>query len=452
MRYIADLHIHSHYSRATSKASHLYGLAAWAQIKGINVIGTGDFTHPRWYQELRDNLIEAEPGFFKLKPCKKEDLSELVPPCIVPDISNIRFVLTAEISSIYKRHDRVRKVHNLIFAPDFDSVSQINSTLAGLGNIESDGRPILGLDSRDLLEIVLEKIPDGFLVPAHIWTPWFSLFGSKSGFESIEECFADLSPHIFALETGLSSDPEMNRLVSALDRFTLISNSDCHSPAKLGREANIFNTDFDFYSMADAIRFPTDLAGRQQFEASIEFFPEEGKYHNDGHRKCGVSLEPEQTRKCHGVCPACGRPVTVGVLNRVMELADRQKPCYPPGSPGVYSLIPLAEVLGELVGVGSSSKKVANVYALLISKLGSEFEILLRIPIEEIKQIVSPVLGEAINRIREKRVMRQPGFDGEFGAIKVFSEEQRLDLVPKMDLFGVKASPARKKANVLKKK
>ncbi|MBW2739023.1 MAG: DNA helicase II, partial [Deltaproteobacteria bacterium] len=309
MKYIADLHIHSPFSRATSKFGTLAGLFAWARIKGINVVGTGDFTHPGWLSQLKEYLEPAEPGLFKLK-------DEDVPPMLSNVSCNpipVRFMLTSEISCIYKRDEKVRKVHNLLYVPDFESVERINAKLAAIGNIESDGRPILGLDSRNLLEILLEQAAEGFFVPAHIWTPWFSLFGSKSGFDAIEDCFADLTDHIFALETGLSSDPEMNRMISALDRFTLISNSDCHSPSKLGREANVFDTDLDFFSIREALKKP-ETGG---FKGTIEFFPEEGKYHLDGHRKCGVCLEPEETRKLKSICPVCGRKLTVGVMHRV---------------------------------------------------------------------------------------------------------------------------------------
>ena len=442
MRYIADLHIHSSFSRATSKASHLPGLAAWAAVKGIQVVGTGDFTHSGWLGQIEDNLEEAEPGFFRLKNADPSAYRDILPEGVWVDSSRIRFVLTAEISSIYKRGGRVRKVHNILFAPDLGSVKRINATLAGIGNLESDGRPILGLDSRNLLEILLENAPDGFLVPAHIWTPWFSLFGSKSGFDAIEDCFGDLTSHIFALETGLSSDPDMNRLISALDRFSLISNSDCHSPAKLGREANIFNTDFDFFSMRDALRSPADGQGNQRFEATVEFYPEEGKYHCDGHRKCKVVLEPSETRKLNGICPVCNRPLTVGVLYRVMELADRDRPLYPPGSPKVHSLVPLPELLGELLGVGPATKKVAAAYAGLIRQFGSEFAILLETGIDDLAAAASPILAEAVQRVREGKVIRSAGYDGEFGVIKVFSDRERKSFGGQLNLFGAGTSDA----------
>ncbi|MHB8809379.1 MAG: UvrD-helicase domain-containing protein [Desulfobulbaceae bacterium] len=436
MRYIADLHVHSPFSRATSKASHLQGLAAWAAVKGIQVVGTGDFTHPGWLRQITENLAPAEPGFFRLKPqcCTVPD--NVLPPGLQVDVSTIRFVLSAEISSIYKRGGQVRKVHNILFAPDLASVRRISSVLAGIGNIEADGRPILGLDSRDLLEIVLENAPEGFLVPAHIWTPWFSLFGSKSGFDAIEECFGDLSDQVFALETGLSSDPDMNRLVSALDRFTLISNSDCHSPGKLGREANILTTGFDFPSLREALRQPVSASGEQRFAATIEFYPEEGKYHGDGHRKCGVSMEPAETRKVGGICPECHRPLTVGVLNRVMELADRDAPLYPHAAPRVHSLVPLAELLGDMLDAGPATKGVTAAYVRLIQQYGSELALLLTTAPETIARETSPQLAEAIQRVRSGRVIRTAGYDGEYGVIRVFSEQERRALGGQRHLFG----------------
>ncbi|MGB5684292.1 MAG: UvrD-helicase domain-containing protein, partial [Candidatus Electrothrix sp.] len=448
MPYIADLHIHSRYSRATSKASNLHGLAAWAAIKGIDVVATGDFTHPGWFAHLAENLEPAEPGLFRLKKQPNfAELAPILPPGVQPDTSHIRFLLSAEISSIYKRGGKVRKVHNLLYAPDLDAVRRINTVLAGIGNLHSDGRPILGLDAKILLEILLEQAPEGFLVPAHIWTPWFSLFGSKSGFDAIEECFDDLSSEIFALETGLSSDPEMNRHISALDRFSLISNSDCHSPSKLGREVNIFATDLSFPALKEALRNPVDEQGKQRFQATVEFYPEEGKYHCDGHRKCGVCLEPAQTVEAEGICPQCGRPMTIGVLYRIMELADREAPVWPEGSPAVHSLIPLQEMLGELFNCGPATKKVNTVYSKLINTFGSEFKILLETPIEELNT-ASPLLGTAVQRVRENKVIRKPGFDGEFGVIRVFEEHEQEQLAGQLNLFGVTpAKPRKKKAN-----
>ena len=426
MQYIADLHIHSPFSRATSPAGNLAGLFAWARVKGIHLLGTGDFTHPGWFSQLQEQLVEAEPGFFRLR-------NETVVPAlagVTPEAIPVRFVLTAEISSIYKKHGQVRKIHNLLFAPDFAAASRINAKLATIGNIEADGRPILGLDARDLLEIVLERAPGGFLVPAHIWTPWFSLFGSKSGFDRIEECFGDLTDHIFALETGLSSDPAMNRLVSSLDRFTLISNSDCHSPAKLGREANLLATGFDFVALREALKHPADGG----FLGTVEFFPEEGKYHFDGHRKCNVCLDPHESRATNDRCPVCERPLTIGVSHRVLELADREQPLYPAGGGVVHSLIPLPEVIGEMMGRGPATQGVMTQYAKVIQRFGSEFNLYLQTPVEEINHF-SPILGEAILRIRASRVSRHPGYDGEFGTITVFAEGELEKLAGQKSLF-----------------
>ncbi|MDA8164228.1 MAG: UvrD-helicase domain-containing protein [Desulfobacteraceae bacterium] len=433
MRFLADLHIHSPFSRATSAASDLAGLFAWARVKGLHLLGTGDFTHPGWFARLREGLVPAEPGLFRLR-------DERVPPALpgaAPEPIAVRFLLSAEISSIYKRHGQVRKVHNIIYAPDFEAAARINARLAAIGNIEADGRPILGLDSRDLLEIVLEQAPGGFLVPAHIWTPWFSLFGSKSGFDAIEECFGDLSGHVFALETGLSSDPDMNRLISALDRFTLISNSDCHSPGKLGREANLFDAELSYPALRQALERP-----ETGFLGTVEFFPEEGKYHLDGHRKCNVCLEPAETRRLGEICPVCGRPLTVGVLHRVLELADRETPRHPAAAPAVHSLIPLPEVLGEVLGTGRGSKAVLAQYAQTISRFGSEFKLYLDTPIEEIER-AAPVLAEAVRRMREGRVIRQGGYDGEFGVIRVFGEGELAAFKGQQGLFAGPSRPRR---------
>jgi len=428
---IADLHIHSPFSRATSKSGLLPNLYAWAKVKGIDVVGTGDFTHPAWQAHLREHLQPAEPGLFKLK-------DENVPPAlpgVIPHARTVRFMLTAEISSIYKQGGQVRKIHNLLFAPDFDSATRISAALAAIGNIEADGRPILGLSARNLLEIVLEKAPDAYLVPAHIWTPWFSLFGSKSGFDTLEDCFADLSPQVFALETGLSSDPEMNRLISALDRYTLISNSDSHSPSKLGREANLFDTPLDFYAMRAALAQPA-----QGFHGTLEFFPEEGKYHLDGHRHCGVVLEPGETQRLGGVCPRCGKPLTVGVLHRVMELADRDAPHFPAHAPVVHSLVPLPEVLGELLGCGPDTQKAQTAYADIIQRFGAEFEVLLHASLEEIRTTHSAALAEAMARIRSGRVIRQGGYDGEYGTIQVFAPGEKEEYLGQGGLFATLVS------------
>lgn len=413
MNFIADLHIHSLFSRATSKGSTLAGLYGWAKLKGINIVGTGDFTHPVWFSNLKELLETAEPGLFRLK---KEALvaSPLAGVTLSPN--PVRFLLSAEISCIYKRHDKLRKIHNLLYVPDFASAERINKRLSAIGNIVSDGRPILGLDSRNLLEILLEEAPDGFLVPAHIWTPWFSLFGSRSGFDSVEECYGDLSAHIIALETGLSSDPAMNRLISGLDRYALISNSDCHSPAKLGREANLFDAGFDFFSMRNAIKGNC----KGSFRGTVEFFPEEGKYYADGHLDCNVCLDPLESRKLGDICPVCNKPLTVGVQHRVIDLADRNEPFFTDGAPQVFSLIPLQEIIGELLDLGSSSKGVINEYAQALSIFGSEFELLMRTAVSDIA-LKSSLLAEAVKRVRDGQVIRQPGYDGRFGVVRVFS-------------------------------
>ncbi|MCP4667435.1 MAG: AAA family ATPase, partial [Deltaproteobacteria bacterium] len=327
--FLADLHIHSHFSRATSRNLDPEHLDLWARKKGLAVIGTGDFTHPGWVAELRDKLVEAEEGLYQLEPGRRKGVDAQAPAsCPGPT----RFLLSGEISCIYKKGGKTRKVHHLILMPDMASVLKLNKRLDRIGNITSDGRPILGLDSRDLLEIVLEASERAFFIPAHVWTPWFSLFGSKSGFDALEECFEDLSPHIHALETGLSSDPPMNRLLSALDNYVLVSNSDAHSPGKLGREANLFDTGLGYSRMVGAMTRGTGFMG------TVEFFPEEGKYHLDGHRKCRARLEPEETKDLEESCPVCGKPVTVGVLHRVHDLADRDAPAL---SKHFHSLIPL---------------------------------------------------------------------------------------------------------------
>jgi uncharacterized protein (TIGR00375 family) len=414
MEYIADLHVHSPYSRATSPASTLAGLFGWARLKGIQVVATGDFTHPAWRQALRDQLVPAEPGFHRLRA---EPLP--LPLGATPAPSPVRFLLSAEISCIYKRHGAVRKVHNLVYVPDLDAAERLCQRLSRIGNLTADGRPILGLDSRDLLELVLELAPEGFLVPAHIWTPWFSLFGSRSGFDAIEECFGDLTPQIFALETGLSSDPAMNRRLSALDRYALVSNSDCHSPANLGREANRFTTGFDFFSLRDALR-----ANRADtFRGTLEFFPEEGKYHLDGHRECAIRLEPAETSKAQGLCPVCNRPVTVGVLHRVEALADRATPSFPPGSPGFLSLLPLAEILAELRGKGPATKGVQGEYARLVSRFGSELGLLVDTPLEELAK-ESTLLAEGVRRVRAGEVARLGGYDGQYGTMQLFGPHE----------------------------
>lgn len=418
-RFTADLHIHSRFSRATSKNLTIRNLAAWARVKGLDVIGTGDFTHPEWLAEIKSQLQEDDSGLLTLR--EPANLNAEIPGVGRPLSGQTRFMLETEISSIYKRGDKVRKVHNLVYLPNLDAVQRFNQKLGQVGNLASDGRPILGLDSRDLLEMVLSIDPMAFLVPAHIWTPWFSLFGSKSGFDSVQECYGDLSSHIFAMETGLSSDPEMNWTISALDRYQLISNSDAHSGEKLGRETNLFQGELSYEGIYRALR--GEGLG-QKFLGTVEFFPEEGKYHLDGHRKCGVVLDPQETKARGGLCPVCGKPLTLGVLSRVLDLADREHPERPAGHPGYVSLVPLREIIGEILNQGPNTKKVHEMYYRTLTTLGSELTVLRHVPLEDIRRI-HPALAEAVSRVREGQVIRTPGYDGEYGVISVFTPRER---------------------------
>jgi uncharacterized protein (TIGR00375 family) len=412
MFYTADLHVHSHYSRATSKDLNLESLYQWAQAKGIHIVGTGDFTHPQWFKELQEKLEPDGNGLFRLK---HPPVSTALPGMKVQH-TDVRFLLSTEISSIYKYGDKVRKNHNLVYAPDFDTVARINKRLSAIGNLASDGRPILGLPSRNLLEIVLEASESAYLVPAHVWTPWFSTLGSKGGYDSVDECFRDLSRHIFAIETGLSSDPAMNWQWSALDRFTLVSNSDAHSAPKLGREATLFNTELSYDGLFNALKT------KQGFVGTYEFFPEEGKYHHDGHRNCGVCLLPEATMLHNGRCPQCGQPLTVGVLHRVQKLADRKAPQPPQNAPAFDYIIPLPEILAEIKKTGPGSKAVQKDFHQAISTFGNEFNLLKAVPVEDIRRQANPVLAEAIRRMRQHEVKPVPGYDGLYGMIKIFSE------------------------------
>lgn len=421
MKIIADLHIHSHLSRATSKDLDLEHLHRTAQAKGITVVGTGDFTHPAWLAELREKLVPAEPGLFRLRDDVARPVDEGVPAACRGEV---RFLLSVEISSIYKRDGRTRKVHNLVYAPDLEVAARIAARLGGIGNITSDGRPILGLDSRDLLEIVLESSPDAFLIPAHIWTPWFSALGAQSGFDSIAACFGDLAGHVFAAETGLSSDPSMNWRLSQLDRLSLVSSSDAHSPEKLGREATLFDCDLSYFALRDALRDRTP-----GFVGTVEFFPEEGKYHFDGHRKCGVVLTPREAKALGRVCPRCGKPLTAGVAGRVEDLADRPEGARPEGGRPFHSLVPLGEVLGELCGTGASSVKVRRFQERLLARVGPELSILTDAPLEDLDREGPPLLAEAIARVRRGAVRAHPGYDGEYGTVRVFDDEERRRLL-----------------------
>ena len=419
MPFHADLHLHSHYSRATSKNLNLEHLYKWAQLKGIRVVGTGDFVHPGWMDELEEKLQPAEEGLFRLKPEHERAMQDQVPAaCRAP----VRFMLTVEISNIYKRLGRVRKVHNILLAPGFEAAKGIQARLDAIGNIRSDGRPILGLDSRDLLEITLETDPMACLIPAHVWTPWFSALGSRGGFDRISDCYGDLADHIFAVETGLSSDPLMNWRLEQLDSYLLVSNSDAHSPGKLGRETTVFDTACNYPAIYSALSDPDDdgLAG------TVEFYPEEGKYHYDGHRKCRRRMHPRETIAENGKCPDCGKPVTVGVMARVEELADRAEGKKSARWRHFYSVIPLPEIIGEAKQVGPGTKTVDTIYQAMVASLGSELEILLEIPEVDIAQVAGSLIAEGIRRMRVGEVDILPGYDGDYGVVKLFNQADRL--------------------------
>ena len=418
MKFIADLHIHSRYSRATAKNLDFEHLYHTAQIKGISVVGTGDFTYPAWAEEIETKLVETEPGLFSLKNEIAEKIDKTLPGNLR---GPVRFILQTEISNIYKKEGRVRKNHNLVYFPDLKSVKKFNAKLDTIGNIKSDGRPILGLDARDLLSIMLDTDARGFFVPAHIWTPWFSLFGSKSGFDSLEECFSDLKSHIFAVETGLSSDPPMNWRIQDLDHVRLISNSDAHSPGYLGRNANVFNTELDYFHIRQALE-ENDL---NTFLGTLDMYPHQGKYHYDGHRKCNISLNPAETIRLGGICPGCGRKMTLGVLNRVEELAARPEGYMPESRHGFKSIIPLADIFSEIFDVGPKSKKVVEAYRKTIESLGPELHILTGLSIEEIETARVPLLAEAVKRMREGSIRIEPGYDGEFGKVGIFSRQEK---------------------------
>jgi DNA helicase-2/ATP-dependent DNA helicase PcrA len=439
MKFIADLHVHSHFSRATAKNLDLENLYIAAQLKGITVIGTGDFTHPGWLAEIKEKLVPAESGMFRLTKEFSSLCDQKVPKSCRRDV---RFILVSEISNIYKKNKKTRKNHNLVFLSDFNQADNFVSKLDKIGNIRSDGRPILGLDARDLLEMLLETDDQAFLIPAHIWTPWFSLLGSKSGFDSIDECFEDLTPYIFAVETGLSSDPEMNWRVSELDRMTLISNSDAHSPLKLGREANLFDTQLSFSAIKSAIQ----SGDPERFVGTLEFYPEEGKYHLDGHRNCHVRSWPDKTRKAGGLCPVCKKPMTLGVLYRVEELADRPSGVKPKNFHPYFNTVPLVEILSEVLKVGPNSKKVMETYRELLEKLGSELDILTTLDKDRIGSAGIPLLGEAITKVRQNDIVLLPGYDGEFGKIKIFNSQERQKLEGQKPLFFVNSTrPIQKK-------
>jgi len=401
MEFVADFHIHSKYSRATSRDMDTKHICEWAKLKGITLMGTGDFTHHLWLEELKGNLEDLGNGLFKY--------------------NDVYFILTTEISSIYSKKGKSYRIHNLIFSPSFKTTDKINETLARCGNLASDGRPILGLDAAELARIVFDIDENCMVIPGHIWTPWFSLFGSMSGFDRVEDCFEQQTPKIFALETGLSSDPEMNWRLSALDRFTLVSNSDSHSPSKIGREANVFDCELNYKTIREVLR----TKDKKRFLYTIEFFPQEGKYHYDGHRLCNTRLSPSQTREHKGKCPKCGKPVTVGVMNRVEQLADRPAGYVPSNSIPFKNFIPLDEIIAEAKGISKTSQGVEREYRSCVAKLGNELEILTKLSGDLLKKNLPHKIAEGILQVREGKVRIQAGYDGEYGKIAIFSDDDK---------------------------
>ncbi|OGF29734.1 DNA helicase UvrD [Candidatus Falkowbacteria bacterium RIFOXYB2_FULL_35_7] len=416
MKIIADLHIHSKYSRATSPKMEVVVLSEWAKIKGINLLATGDIFHPEYVKELKEKLIEDGSGVLKLRGTSNE-------------AQGVKFVLSGEISCIYKHGEKTRRVHHLLFFPDFKSVDDFNKKLEERGcNIRSDGRPIVGLSSKEILKLLLEVNKEAFLIPAHAWTPWFAIFGSKSGYDSIEECFEELSSEIFAIETGLSSDPEMNWRLSALDKITLISNSDAHSPLNLGREANVF--DMDEVTFAELKRILKEK-DKKKFLYTIEFYPQEGKYHFDGHKDCKFFCSPEESLKLKNICPVCQKSLVLGVDHRVVALADRELGFEPKNKIPFKSIVPLCEIIAEIMQVGKQSKKVMKIYEQMLKNGGNEFNILLELSREEIVKIGNEMIAEAVIRVRSRQVKAVPGYDGEFGKITVFDQDELKKMKPR---------------------
>ena len=374
MKMIADLHIHSRFSMATSKEGTPENLDFWARKKGISLIGTGDFTHPVWREELKERLVSEGNGLYRLRDAYVKEESRKFPG------EGTRFVVSGEISSIYKKNGKTRKVHNVILLPSLEAADAMAQRLEKIGNIHSDGRPILGLDSHDLLEMMLDVCPEGILIPAHIWTPHFSVLGAKSGFDSVEECFEELSP------------------------------------SKLGREANLLDIDCSYEGLYRAIQTGEGLEG------TVEFFPEEGKYHFDGHRKCGVSLSPVEAERLGGICPVCGKKLTMGVDHRVEQLADRAEGFVKKDGKKYESLVPLPEVISTCMGYSTASKKVQGCFEQMIQTLGTEFDILRNVPSEDIKSCAGERIAEGIENVRTGNVKRIPGYDGEYGKIELFDE------------------------------
>lgn len=428
MRFIADLEIHSRYARACSPELTIPNIAAWAAKKGITVMGTGDFTHPAWMKEVKEKLEPVELGLYKLK----KECIPTVPKGTV-DAASTRFLLSGEVSCIYSKGGRVRRVHHLVYAPSIEIAEEFNSKLAAIGNIRSDGRPIIGTPSKRLLQLLLSASPECVLIPAHVWTPHFGVFGSASGYDSLKECFEDLEPQVFAIETGLSSDPPMNWRIPFLDNKAIISSSDAHSLHRIGREATIFDCEFSYQGIFGALRVRDNrLAG------TIEFFPEEGKYHYDGHRNCKVSWNPSETKKHGGLCTVCKRKVTVGVMARVEALAapERHDGWKPALAKPYFSLVPLEEIIADSLGVGVASKKVEAIYEETVKRLGGELNILLDIQETELRASLPERITEGIIRVRSRKLHIEPGFDGEYGKIKIFTDtDAKIGAAPQASLF-----------------
>jgi len=411
MKFIADFHMHSKFSRATSEKTDLENIAKWAEIKGVKVIASGDFTHPQWIKNIKEELKPAEPGLFQYKD------------------SSIRFILTTEISCIYSKGGKTRKIHLVVLAPSIEIAEKINEELSKIGNLKSDGRPILGLDAKELVKIVLNVSSDCMVIPAHCMTPWFGLFGSKSGFDSLEECFEEMSPLIYAVETGLSADPAMLWRLPDVRKISIISNSDAHSPEKIGREANVFDVELSYYAIVEAIKT------KKGFLETIEFYPQEGKYFGDGHRACNIYMNSKDSKTYNEICPVCGKPLTVGVMNRVEKLADKPEGFIPENAVPFRSIVPLKEIIGEALNVGSGTKSVDAEYQKLIKAFKSEFNILLDIPFNELKEASFSTIAEGIIKVREGKVNISPGFDGEYGKVKIFSDIEKREAIRQKTLF-----------------
>ena len=409
MRQIIDFHIHSKYSRATSKVFDLQEMAKWSSIKGVDIVSAADFTHPTWFKILQDNLLDDGSGFYRLKD----------------DKSSVKFIISTEVSCIYSQGGKTRRVHLCVLMPSLEAASRFNKGLADRGaKLASDGRPILGLSAKDIVNIALESDENSLVIPAHAWTPWFAVFGSKSGFDSLKECFGDLARYIYAIETGLSSDPSMNWRWSDLDNIFLVSNSDAHSGPHIGREANVLDLAENTFAEFTSIIKNKD---KQKFLYTIEFYPEEGMYHYDGHRLCNFSCAPKDTKKKYkGICPKCKKPLTIGVLYQIEKLADRtEEEISSVGRVPFKNIVPLPEIIADYLGVNKQSKKVGAMYQDIIRQAGNEFRLSLDLDEVALKKIMPETLAEGIMRMRENKVKLVAGFDGQYGQAQIFSDQEK---------------------------